>query len=485
MKKENHQLQTFLKTKKGILIVIIGIFCVNLFFFSISNYVSFSSIQKRGDASGFSFNLAKQFSYFYYYTGYFPLATLNENLSYSSEDAFEEIQENGQDLIMEYKHWSRLGENARIWAFLPNLILAGSSEYPSIKLFNALVFTLSLIILYSGFWRIKKPIYGLTLVALVNFTPFFIYETYANQNIFALLGSVFFLTIGLNIYVIFNKEKLNKYLLLTILSVAIIGLFSEFRNEISIVLLTLLLMCLLAKHQHFLTKILIVFLSLITFYGTKNIIRNHFNQKFEATAGLVEKAGGHVYNGERISSHRIWHPIFCGLGDFDEKYGFEWDDKVAYRYATPILREKYGMDIHYSNNNYYLDNYYDQDGLYYIKFEDLDEYEIIIKEKVLSQIKKDPLWYISIIAQRIVRTLSITIPIPYIGWLIFYVVYFFVKNRLWSYLNLLIVSLPLSATSIIIYSGKGATYNSVFAYFVILSLLVIYGTFKKQDHRLI
>jgi len=134
-----NRLKTFLETKKGILIVILSIIIINTGFYNFSNYNSFPSSQRRGDASGFSFSYAKQFVYFHYYTGDFPLATLNENLQFSEEDARKEISENGHSLIMEYKHWSRLGENARIWAFLPNSIIKGSPENPSIKLFNALV----------------------------------------------------------------------------------------------------------------------------------------------------------------------------------------------------------------------------------------------------------------------------------------------------------------------------------------------------------
>ncbi|MDD2385549.1 MAG: hypothetical protein PHP52_02070 [Bacteroidales bacterium] len=466
------KLQAFLEKKNTIWIVLISIVFANVLFYNISNKTPFSTIQKRKDASGFSFHLAEKFSYFHYYTGNFPLATLNEDLKYSIEDAESEIQENGHNLIMEYKHWSRLGESARVLAFLPNSIIAGSPQNPSIKLFNSIVFVISLIVLYLGFWRVKKPLYGLILVVLINLTPFYLYEIYSNQNIFALLGSVFFMIIGLNVFVLFKKEKFYYYLLLSCISGVIIGFFSEFRNEISIVLLSLILIYLFSKYLNLLKKTFIILLCFATFFGSKQLIRYHFNKKFEKTAVLVAKAGGHVYNGKRISGHIFWHPIFCGLGDFDEDYGYEWNDKVVYRYATPILQEKYGMDIKYSDK-YHLDNYYDKDSLYYIKFDEINEYEDIVKEKVLSQIKEDPFWYIAIIFKRVIRTLTVTIPIPYVGWLIFYVIYFFIKNRYWTYLKLLLVSLPLSATSIIIYSGDGATYNSVYVYFVIISMMLI------------
>ena len=219
-----------------------------------------------------------------------------------------------------------------------------------------------------------------------------------------------------------------------------------------------------------------------SFFLTKSTISNYFQQKFKNTVTLVEEAGGHPYKWATISGHRTWHPIFCGLGDFDNKYGFEWNDKFAYRYAVPILKDKYGMNIDYSDK-YHLDNYYDESKLYYIKFDEIDEYEQIVKDKVLSHIKSDPIWYIKIIAKRIIRTMSTTIPVPYVGWGLFFLMYYFVRKKNWSDLYLLIVSLPLSATSIIVYSGRGATYNSVFVYFVIVSIIVMLYDRKKAINK--
>ena len=471
-----------LESKKGILIVVLAIILVNTAFYNFSNYMSLPKIQYRGDASGFSFSNAKQFAYFHYYTGNFPLASLNNDLQFSEEYARNEIRENGQSLIMEYQHWSRLGENARIWAFLPNSILKGSPETPSIKLFNALVFTLSIIILYLGFWRLKKVLFGLFLVLLINLTPFYLYETYTNQNIFGLLGATFFIILGLNVFSLFKKEKTVINMLLIGISGAIIGFFSEFRNEISIIISSLILISLFSKQKNFLMKVVLVSVGLSSFFITKSTIRNYFQQKFKNTITIVEEAGGHPYKWATISGHKTWHPIFCGLGDFDKKYGFEWNDKIAYRYAVPILKHKYGMDIEYSDK-YHLDNYYDESKLYYIKFDEIDEYEQIIKDRVLFHITNDPIWYLEIIIKRIVRTMNRTIPIPYLGWGLFFLVYYFIRKRMWNYLYLLIVSLPLSMISIIVYSGRGATYNSVFVYFVIVSIIMVYYDRKKAINK--
>ena len=473
MQKKLSKILDFLESLKGFCFVLATILLFNIFLYfnSIHNQDYFSQ-QRREDATGFEMVYAKKFAYFYYYTGDFPLATLNDQIKYSKNDAEREIKENGQDLIMEYKHWSRLGENARIWAFAPNAFLSGSPESYQIRLFNSIVFVLALFLLYYGFWRLNKVSVGILLITLINLTPYFIFETYINENIFALFGSVFFMVLGLNVNSLFEEEKKSTFLLLTGISAALIGFFSEFRNEISIVFVSLILICVFAKNQRLILKISSLAICFLIFYGTKSGIRNYFDHKFQETTKLVNDSGGHAYTGKRISGHNIWHPIYCGLGDFDEKYGYEWNDKVPYRYAIPILKEKYGLDVNYSNK-YYLDNYYDEDSLFYMKFDEIKQYETVVKDKVISQIKNDPSWYSLIILKRIAKTLSNTIPIPLLGWLIFCVVYFLYRYRYWSYLKLIFISLPLSASSILIYSGKGATFNSVFVYFVILGIVVL------------
>ena len=71
---------------------------------------------------------------------------------------------------------------------------------------------------------------------------------------------------------------------------------------------------------------------------TKSSVKNYFDNNFNETYSLVKKNNGHVYDGGRISGHMLWHPIFCGLGDFDKKYGYKWNDRLAYEYAIPVLK---------------------------------------------------------------------------------------------------------------------------------------------------
>ncbi|MBL7766932.1 MAG: hypothetical protein JNJ58_12600 [Chitinophagaceae bacterium] len=474
MKDRIQQMNVFFMTWKGYLtgMILVFFFCSLLYGLSFITAYS-SSTQARQDASGFEYRYAKQFIYFYFYTGYFPLATLNEELTFNRAAAEKELELHGDQLIMEYKHWSRLGEHARIFAFLPDAWIKRSPANPSVRLFNALFFTLGLLFLFRGSWKIGYPLTGLFACLLILCTPYYHYEIFRNENIFGLLHSIFYFCIGILLPVLFAPNNPSpKHLALGIPAVLLIAFGSEIRNEISIVLVSVLLLYLLANSFHWIYRLVSIILFCGLFVFSKKMIQYYFHQKFEAATALVKSKGGHVYTGARISGHQFWHPVSCGLGDFDQRYGHRWDDRVAYAYAIPVLKEKYNLDIPYSGE-LYVDAYYDSAKIYYKKFDEIPEYEEVMKEQVLHQIQQDPSWYASILIQRILRILTTTLPFPLAGWLLFPLLYVLIRKREWTLLKLIVISLPLSAMSFLIYSGNGATYNSVFPFVVIILWVVI------------
>lgn len=479
-----NKIHFFENTKKTLLIGVFTILVFNSFLYVLTDYVNLKKIQSREKTTGFSHDKAQHFFYFYYYTGKFPLATLNTNLKYSKKDAQNEIENNGKDLIMEYGHWSRLGENMRIIAYYPNAIIRGSPENPSVKLFNSLVFVLGLILIFIAFVKIGKPLLAIIFVTIVNITPFFIYEIYQNQNILALLGSGFLIVLALNLKLIFGRKvSLYKSIITSFLSGVIIGFISEIRGEIIIIIVSVVLIYVLTKSIKWYWKFIPLILVVIMMAFTKVEIKNYFDANFEETYKLVKKYNGHTYNGKRIDAHRFWHPIYCGLGDFDNKYAYEWSDRSAFEYSIPILKEKYNLDFKYNRDDLHLNEYYDKDSLYYKKFDDFSEYEQVMKDKVLSDIKSDPFWYANILFKRFIRILTITLPFSFIGWISLLLAFILIKTKQWSYFKLIFISLPLSFTPFVIYSGDGSTYNSFFPFLsisLIIYWIIIYYLKKKK-----
>ncbi|MBK8338664.1 MAG: hypothetical protein IPK99_00970 [Flavobacteriales bacterium] len=464
------------------LAVVIAILSWNAILYLIGAWTPITDpAQSRRDASGFSADKAPKFHYFHYYLGAFPLATLNEDLDYSKAGATREIEHRGQDLIMEYQHWSRLGENARIFAYLPGAWLKGSAEAPSIRLFNGLWFTAALLSLYLGFFRAGRPLLALVLAFVVAATPFYWFEVYSRENIFGLLGSVFFLVLGMHAPSLAGRSPSWWVALLTAgLSGLLIAFCTEVRNETIVVMMSLVAMLLFVPRISWLQRGGTILLALLAFSFGRTSIQDHFDRQWERTAELVEAHGGHVHKGPRISGHRIWHPIFCGLGDFGADKGYAWNDRVAYAYALPILEEEFGIRVKWSGG-FGTDDHYDEAGLYYVKFDEIEEYEEIVKGKVLADVNTDPGWYLAILIQRIGRILTVTLPFAYAGWTVIPLSLYLFRGRLWFHLRLLLVSLPLSITPFAIYSGEGATYNSVFP---ILAVAIILGDLLSRSTRI-
>ncbi len=436
-------------------------------------YAGFSKelkpLQTRKYTSGFVYDYAKPFFYFYYYKGLFPVASLEKADQYSKEEADRIIRENGESLIMEYKHWTRMGENARIWALMPDAWIKGTAQSPSVKTFNGLIFLLSLLSVFIGFYQSGYPLLGLLITLLFSLTPFYPYEIYHQKNIFGLLASVFLIVLGLNSRLLFRKTRLWIALLLSILSGIMVAFFTEIRGEIVVVLISLIILYVFSPLKVNLKLMTLLFL-FVSFFSTRMLIRQYFNNKFDQAYSLVKNHHGHPYNGPRMKAHSFWHPVWCGLGDFDKKHGYAWDDTRAYRYALPVMKSQYGLSLDYSGG-YGLDEYYDPGHLYYKKLEEFPEYDLVVKQKVLKDIKSDPLWYLGILFRRIVRIFTHTLPFEFAGLLFFPVVFWLWRNKNYPFLIMLLASLPLSLTPLLIFSGGNSTFNSVFPLLTLAILL--------------
>jgi hypothetical protein len=443
--------------------------------------------QSRQDASGLDYPYARSFVYFYYYTGHFPLSTLRTGAAYSKSSAIEEIEVNGRDLVMESGHWSRLGEHARIWAFMPDAWLRGSPKNPSVKTFNALLFFLGLFSLFHGLFRMGHIRLAFLLPGMVLCLPFFHYEVFSRQNLFGLQGSVFMLVMGLILpWCAARKNNWMIHFLLLLMVGFIIGVVAEMRNENIILLMACCVMILLGHEENIQKRLLYCGLLLLFTVGTRNGIQSYFQKKFDQTKILVAQKKGHLYTGKRIRGHQFWHPVFCGLGDFDRKYGYAWKDQVAYQFAIPILRDRYQISYPYHPDSLHFQAWYDSARLYYIKFDEIEAYEKIMKEKVLHDIQKDPGWYFNILQKRIFRILHDCLPFSNAGFLFFLAIsLLYIRKQRQSLALLLASSLP-CAVPLLIHSGLGATLNPLYGVVslaMLIDFLAVYLIQKWQPDK--
>jgi hypothetical protein len=217
----------------------------------------------------------------------------------------------------------------------------------------------------------------------------------------------------------------------------------------------------------------------------------YFEHEFEKAHAVMVAAGGTPYTGPLQTYHEMWHPLFCGLGDFDTKYGYKWDDRVGYTYALPILVETYGMKLPpWKPEGYTFEASYDGTGKYPIFFGETPHYNDIIRDKVLGDIWRDPLWYLGILAKRARRVLTWTPPLalhvfreplmsssPILGFACIPLALLLFVSRRWAQLKLLVFTLPLTAPALLVYSDRGMTNYSTYHYF---GFAILLGLFAEQ-----
>jgi hypothetical protein len=168
-------------------------------------------------------------------------------------------------------------------------------------------------------------------------------------------------------------------------------------------------------------------------------------------------------------------------------------DTAAYAQAIPILRQDFGMTVNWSGGEYLVD-YYDEAQVYRKKISDIPEYHQVIKGIVQDTIRNDPVWYAGILWQRFNRILTDQSPIrivvgtltilafTYHGALAILVLLGTVRWRRWPETKLLMLSAAPSLTPLLIFSGRGASYYSI--YHIVAAAIAIAMTVQYLRARM-
>ena len=424
----------------------------------------------------------KQFAYFYYYLGLYPITTERKNLVYNKEGARRIIDEQGNSLLMEIGHTLRHGDLGKMFLFLPDALLKGMPKNLSVLPFHRLAFIFALLFLFISFWWIGQPLLGIITVIFMGSNPFQLYEAHINENVFGWSISTALIILALHLPLLANRKQSPYYLLwIPILTGIILASIKQIRPEPVLIIVSAGLSYLAISKTQWRIKIALVLLLILSFYAASANWKFYFDNKFEEASMVVKTAGGHPYTGKREYYHSVWHTIWCGLGDFDKKYGYQWFDLAAAIYGTSILSENYNLNLPkwgspQWTNPYHYNLFWDKAKKYYVKFSEMPHYFEVIRAKVIYDITHDPLWYINILWKRIQRVMSETTPVSlslgqwripiYIhGIIIFPIMILLIVTRSWILLKLVCFSFPLSLTAILIYSGGNTTFYSCYHLF--------------------
>jgi hypothetical protein len=258
--------------------------------------------------------------------------------------------------------------------------------------------------------------------------------------------------------------------ILPVLTGIILGTIGQIRTEPSAIIVSAVFSYLLISRTSWRVRGAMVFLVFLSFVAATYGWKTYFDYKFEEASQRVKEVGGTPYTGPRFNDHYVWHPIWCGLGDFDEKYGYKFSDQAATSYAFPILNKKYKMNLpdldsdKWGLRRFYLKEYWDKDQKYVKTPQGTPEYSEVIRDNIIHTITHDPLWYIEILLKRAWRVINQTSPVrlsfgrwwlnlPMHGLALFPVLAILIVTRSWMLAKFICFTFPLSFTSLLIYSG--------------------------------
>lgn len=412
------------------------------------------------------------FFYFLYYTGHFPICTTiePENLDWSREGARALLSDGS--LCMEMGTYLRTGDWGKILLLYPAAWVAGSPRHATLLTFNRALGILSLLALFVSLCLLEHRLLAALLVAALGSHPMELVSLYADNNVFGYPIPIASLLMALHAPLILGHRRGLGVFAIPVFAGIILASVREVRPEPFLLVLSVAGTYATAEGG-WRRRVLLLAVFGLCLAGTGRLWSHHWERRFSEAYATVSRAGGETYDGPRNRHHAMWHALWCGLGDFASDRGYAWDDREAFAWALPEMNRRFGT--HYSRRrwSYELRQYHTSARQHRIQPETLEEYTLVVRDKVLGDILDDPLWYADVLRQRLGRFFEETAPVrlglgtyrvdvPFSGWLLLPALVVVTCLRRWETLKLLAFFLPVNLAAVTVYSGGGITYGSAY-----------------------
>lgn len=427
----------------------------------------------------------KNFSYFFYTLGMYPVNSVGGEQSTSSGAARAFLKENLNQVGLQAS-WERAG----VYFLFPHYILGGDIRAPSFIPANAIGLTLALIALFVAFWVARQEILGCLLIVAIGSSPMLLAETYATDNLFAwhIIPGLFVLSLHVPFiathrrFLTAGQSNWRRWILwlAPIITGLILGTMYNVRTPVATAIGGAMIVY--AFHAGFELRRRAILIALLgsTFVFTATGWNVFFDHVSRDTISTLQSFGGPPPDPkwQLKKQHPFWHPIWIGLGDFDDKYGYLWEDSVAYSYASGVLEKKFAIN---DSTPAYLKSYSDA-----------------IRDRVLNHIRTDPIWYMRIIGKRIWTALFENTPptfsfgahqfsFSYGGiWFaipICLILILAIYCRAWAIIGTVAILAAAGGSAIIVTSGAGYKYivliNTYF--YALLPLIAIELAMRMKD----
>jgi hypothetical protein len=454
------------------------------------------------------------FVYFAWYEGLFPVASTlavgpcefhcDEKLpsgapaELSKEAAEQVMHEHPESLVQDLGWTWNGGDRGKIYLFYLDVLLKGGPFAPTIKPMNELSFIGALCGLFFAAWRIRRPLLGALLVLFIGSDPLQLLEVYNYANVFGWTITTATILLALHLGLMAQPRMVFRRALGL---AVVVGLFMAtirtFRSEPmplllgpGVLYLGLSFPGITGRRRVWLHRVAVGAALTASFVIANAAWNFHFEYRTAHAGEVLARLGGHPYPGSMRLHHHFWHPVYCGLGDFDKKHGYEWRDGAALEYAAPILQRdfhQYVPSTMFQDTRHNLDEYMDPEFVYKRMPYSVPNYDEVVRDKVLADIKGDPVWYVGILGQRTWRVLTETTPLrvswqtgwsdvlPFTGLTAIPFLLLFIVARAKFAARLVAFTMPSCMTALIVYSGGGVRYYSIFHMLAAAALALILG----------
>lgn len=448
-------------------------------------------------------NEDKKFFFYLWHLGLYPLATKATIGADTKEEAKRLLREAPKDLVQDIGTTFRSGDRGRTFLYFVDAWQRHDAVNPSVKPANRMAFTFALCALFFSAWAIGWTLRGALLVAVLGSNPFQLFSTYVHENIFSWSITTMILFLAIHLPLFERRRKVPAWYpwAAAIATGLLMAAIKNFRSDPTTMLASVALIYLTMTWRTWKQRALYIAVMFACLQGGTRASVAFLEHKFKQTAEVVTKVGGSAYPGPREYAHEFWHPVWCGLGDFDTKYGYEWQDLTAYRYTLPMLQRMHPDTpfVPYLIQTYY----WDQAKVHPVMFFETPGYHELIRKKVLTDIRRDPKWYLDILEKRAERIFERTSAVGLatsqrqfylsgglLGILCLPLLLGLLLTRRWTEVKLLLWSTPLSLPAFIIYSDGGMTFFGTFQHFglfllVVLAAEALLATWKKRGRGLV
>jgi hypothetical protein len=422
-----------------------------------------------------------RFFFFRYHLGLYPLASELPASEDTKAEAERLLQSTAPEKLYQEEGLTfRSGDHGRIHLFYIDKLLGGDTRKPSLISANRLAFILALDCLFFAAWWIDFTGLGLLLVLVFGSNPLQLYAAYAQENYFSWPITAMILALALHLPLLRPAPSSRTYLLIApVVTGLLLAGIRTWRSEPASLLASAVMTYVLAYGVSRRRKLAAVLLLVSCFSLGNKAYERAILAKIERTKQVLHERNVPTYDGPTIFHHEFWHPMWCGLGDFDTSHGYTWEDRKAYQFALPLLEQRAGRKLPLDPTRWMQQELLGQSPRYHAIFSDTSGYHEVLRDKILSDIRREPLWYVRILWKRVSRILSEGTPIrlelgsagnppsvtanaktssqpsSLFGWLAIPLGIALWRVRRGFYTKLLLFTLPLCIPAILVYSGGG------------------------------